>query len=70
MEEVVIMDMVETGQDLEKNAFDAAAVQAFVLTSFHKLVQISIHVLHTDMQLLGRWIQEDLESRNEMRVDG
>ena len=31
----MIMDMVETGQDLEKNTFDAAAVQAFVLTSFH-----------------------------------
>ena len=35
MEEIVIMNMVKTGQDLEKNTFDAAAVQALVFTCFH-----------------------------------
>lgn len=35
MKEVVIMNMIKTGQDLEKDAFNAAAVQALVLTCFH-----------------------------------
>lgn len=49
MKEVMIMDVVKTGQDLKKNTLDAATVQAFVLTCFHQLVQIPIHMLHADV---------------------
>ncbi len=52
MEEIVIVDVVETCKNLEKYALDARAIQAPVVSCFHELVEIAIHMLHTDVKLL------------------
>ena len=68
VEEVVIVDVVEAAENLIQDAFDAAAIQAFMISGLHQLVQIAIHILHADVQFLGHRIQEDVESWHQMGV--
>ena len=63
------MDVVEAGEDLEEDAFDAAAIQTFVVSCFHQLVEITIHVLHTDVELLRYRIKEDIKCRDQVSMD-
>jgi hypothetical protein len=70
MEKLMGVDMIQTREDLEQYAFDARAIQAFMVPRFHELIEVSVHILHTDMEFLSQWVQEDIESRYEMRVNG
>jgi hypothetical protein len=60
MEEVMSMDMLQALHDLEQNALDAAIIEALVLASLHELVQIAVHILHADMELLAERIKKDI----------
>ena len=68
MEEVVGVDVIQSRDYLVQDALDAGAVQASVGSGLHQLVEIAVHVLHADMQFLGRRIEEDVESRHEVDV--
>ena len=68
VEEVVRVDVFQTLHNLVKDALDAAVVKALVVASLHQLVEVALHVLHSDMKLLSVGVQEDVESRNKVRV--
>lgn len=68
MEEVVCMDVLEALHDLEQDALDASGVQAFVIASFHELVEVAIHILHADVKFLAERVQEDVKCGNEVLV--
>ena len=67
VEEVVCMDVLQTLHNLIQDALDAAVVQTLVVTSLHQLIQVSLHILHGDVKLLGEGIEEDIKSWDEMR---
>lgn len=58
------VNVFETLHDLEKNALDAGIIETLVVASLHQLVEVALHVLHGDMELLGVGVQEDVESGN------
>ena len=68
MEEMVRMDMFQALHDLVQYALDATVVQTLMITSLHQLIQISLHILHGDVKLLGEGIEEDIKSWDEMLV--
>lgn len=68
MEEIVSVNVIEAGEDLVQNALDAAVVQVFVISCLHELIQITIHVFHTYVKLLGHGIKEDLEGGHKVGV--
>ena len=68
VEEVVRVDVFQTLHNLVKNALNATVVKALVVASLHQLVEVALHVLHGNMKLLGVGVQEDVESRNKVRV--
>jgi hypothetical protein len=68
VKEVVSVDMFQTLHNLEEDALDAAVVKALVVASLHQLVEVTLHVLHSDMELLSVGVQENVESRNKVRV--
>jgi hypothetical protein len=68
VEKVVRVNVFETLHDLEKNALDTGVVETLVVASLHQLVEVTLHVLHGDMELLGVGVQEDVESGNEVRM--
>ena len=41
-----------------------------MVSCLHELVQIALHVLHTDMELLAVGIEKDVERWNEVAVGG
>lgn len=70
MEKVVGVNVFETLHDLIENALDTRVVEALVIPRLHQLVKVALHVLHTNVQLLAVGIQENVESRNEVRMCG
>lgn len=70
MEEVVGVNVFKTLHDLIENALDTRVVEALVISRLHQLVKVALHVLHANMQLLAVGIQENVESRNEVRMCG
>jgi len=66
MKEVMGVDVFETLHDLEQDALDTGVIQALVIPRFHQLVQISLHVLHTDMKLFAEGVEENVERRDEV----
>jgi hypothetical protein len=61
VEEMMGVDVIETGEDLVQNAFDTPRVHAFVVPRFHELVQVAVHELHAYVQLFTERIQENVE---------
>lgn len=43
------MNVVQSREYLEQYAFDTTVIQALVVSCFHELIQISVHVFHTDV---------------------
>ena len=70
MKEVVVVNMLEAGHDLEQYALDAAGIQLLVVTSLQQLIEIDIHVLHSNVQLSTMWVKEDVISRDQVGMDG
>lgn len=66
MEEVVTVDVLETRKDLIEDALHTSGIQAFVVAGFHQLIKITIHVLHTNMELFAERIEEDVKGRDEV----
>jgi uncharacterized OB-fold protein len=62
------VDVFQTLHNLEEDALDATVVETLVVASLHQLVQVALHVLHGDMELLGERVQEDVEGGNKVRV--
>jgi hypothetical protein len=60
VKEMVCMNMLQPLHDLEEYAFDTACVQTFVVSGLHQLIQIAVHVLHGNVELLAEGIQEDV----------
>jgi hypothetical protein len=40
-----------------------------MVSRFHQLIQVPVHVFHGNVKLLRCWIKENVESRNKVRVD-
>lgn len=70
MEELTGMDMVEARENLVEDALYVFSIQGLVVTRFHELVQVAIHVLHADVQFLGQWVEEDVEGWDDVRMRG
>jgi len=49
MEEIMGMDMVQTGQYLEQDALNTLAIQTLMISCLHQLIEIEVHVFHTNM---------------------
>jgi len=49
VEEVVRMYVVQTGKNLEENTLHAAGVEAFVVSRFHKLIEVAVHIFHANV---------------------
>jgi len=64
------VDVLETLHDLKQDALDAGVVQDFVVPRLHQLVEIPLHILHADVQLLAEGVQEDVEGWDEVGVGG
>ena len=62
------VNVIEATQDLVKNALDTLRIHAFVVSGFHQLVQVTVHVLHTNMQFSAVRVEEDIQGRNKVDV--
>lgn len=60
------VNMVEAREDLVKNTLYAFRIHALMFSSLHQLVEVAVHVLHANVELLAKRVQEDVESRNQM----
>ena len=60
MEEVVLVDVLQAGQDLKQYALDRSVVQSFVLACLDQLVEIAVHEFHCNVKLFAEWIQKDV----------
>ena len=60
--------MLEALHNLEENALDTGVVEALVVASLHKLVEVTLHIFHSNMKLLRVRVQEDIEGRYEVGV--
>jgi hypothetical protein len=49
MEELMSVNVIEAGQDLIKYTLDTFRIHTLMVSRFHQLVQITIHVFHADM---------------------
>jgi hypothetical protein len=70
VEELACVNVLQSCEDLEEDALDAVGVQRLVVSGLHQLVQVSIHVLHGNVKPPAVWVQEDVQSRYEVRVRG
>jgi hypothetical protein len=68
VEEVVIVNVFQTRENLAKNALDTSTVEWLVVTRLHQLVEVAVHVLHGDVELLAQWVKEDVVCRYQVRV--
>lgn len=68
MEEVVVVNVFEARENLAKDTLDAGAVERLVLARLHQLVQVAVHVLHGDVELLAHWVKEDVVRGHEVGV--
>lgn len=64
----MFVNVLQTAEDLEQDAFDDSVIERLVVARLHQLVEIAIHVLHGDMQLLAKRVQENVIRRYKMRV--
>lgn len=64
----MIVNVLEAGEDLEQDALDTGAIERLMVASFHQLVQVAVHVLHDDVQLLAKRVEEDVVRRYQMWV--
>jgi hypothetical protein len=70
VEEVMRVDVFEALHDLEEDALHTSVIETLVIASLHQLVEVTLHILHGDMELLGERIQKDVEGGNQMRMWG
>ena len=70
MKEVVRVNVLQTDHDLVENALDARVIETLVVASLHKLIEVTLHILHGDVELLAEGVEEDVEGGNKMRVSG
>lgn len=47
------VNMVQAGKNLVENALHAPHVHAFVISRFHQLIQVAVHVFHADVKLFA-----------------
>lgn len=69
MKEFVSVNVIQSGENLEQDALHARAVKGFVIPRLHELVEVSIHILHADVEFLGEWIKKDVQSGHEMGMN-
>jgi hypothetical protein len=70
MEELAIVDVLESGHNLEQYALDTVCVHWLVVTGLHQLVEIAVHVLHRNVKAAAVRVKEDIQGGYEMRVWG
>ena len=66
MEEVVGVNVVETGENLVQYALDTPCVHTFVFSCLHQLIKVAIHVFHANMEFFTERIQEDVQRRYQV----
>lgn len=70
MKELMSVDVVQAGQDLVEDALDTFRVHTFVISSFHQLVQVAVHVLHADVEFPAVGVEENIQGRHKVDVSG
>jgi hypothetical protein len=70
MEEVMRVNVFEALHNLEEDALHTSVIETLVVASLHQLVEVPLHVLHGDMELLSERIQEDVKGGNQVRMWG
>jgi hypothetical protein len=70
MEEVMRVNVFEALHNLEEDALHTSVIETLVVASLHQLVEVTLHVLHGDMELLSERIQEDVKGGNQVRMWG
>jgi formate-dependent phosphoribosylglycinamide formyltransferase (GAR transformylase) len=68
MEKLASVDVFETSKDLKKNALHTRRVEGLVIPRLHQLVQVTVHVLHGNVKPSAVGVQEDVESRYQVRM--
>lgn len=68
VEELVGVYVVEARQDLEEYGLDGLGLEGLVFSRLHELVEVAVHVLHADVQLLGARVEEDVIRGHQVRV--
>jgi hypothetical protein len=67
---VVVVNVLQSGQNLAENALHTGTVERLVVTRLHQLVEVAIHVFHGDVELLAHRVKEDVVCRHEVRMVG
>jgi hypothetical protein len=70
MEEVMRVNVFEALHNLEEDALHTSVIETLVVASLHQLVEVTLHVLHGDMELLSERIQKDVKGGNQVRMWG
>jgi hypothetical protein len=64
----VLVDVLESAKDLKEDALDNRIVKWLVVSRLHQLVEITIHVLHSNVQFFAKRVEEDVICRHKVRV--
>ena len=54
------VNMLQTLHDLEQDALDTPSIKTFVVAGLHKLIKITIHILHTNMEFLAERVEKNI----------
>lgn len=60
------MDVLQSLHNLKQYTLHAAHVEAFVISRLHQLVEVTVHVFHTYVELFAERIEEDVEGGYEV----
>lgn len=60
------MNVFQATEDLEQDAFNNSTIKRLVIPGLHQLIEVAVHVLHGDVQLLAKRVQEYIIGRHKM----
>lgn len=68
MEELAVVNVLQSGHYLEQNALYTVRVHWLVIPCLHELVQITVHEFHGNVKPSAVRVQEDVQGWNQMRM--
>jgi len=68
VEELAVVDVLQSGHYLEEDALYTVRVHWLVVPGLHELVQVAVHELHGNVKPSAVGVQEDVQSRYQMRM--
>ena len=70
MKEAMVVNVLEPGHYLVEQTLDKVRFHQLTAARLHQLVEVAVHVLHSNVKLAADWVKEDIERRNEVAVVG